>query len=59
LILWLDKIWVTGGRYYKQWVIKRAGEELNNTCVIDKIKKKYSWIFWACFAGDVKGLCLF
>src|SRR6266576_5631946 len=40
LILWTDETWVTGGRHRKQWVTRRIGEELNETCVIDKVRKR-------------------
>ncbi|KAF2183233.1 hypothetical protein K469DRAFT_711217 [Zopfia rhizophila CBS 207.26] len=59
LILWSDETWVTGGRYKKQWVTRRAGEELVDTCMVDKIRKRRGWMFWGCFTGDEKGPCLF
>jgi len=59
LILWSDETWVTGGRHRKQWVTRKAGEELSNTCVVEKIRKRKGWMFWGCFAGGVKGPCLF
>jgi transposase len=58
-ILWSDETWVTGGRHRRRWVTRKAGEELNPTCVIDKIPKKRGWMFWACFSGAIKGPSLF
>jgi hypothetical protein len=59
LILWTDETWVTGGRHRKQWVTRRPGEELDPTCVIDKVRRRRGWMFWACFSGSRKGPCMF
>ena len=59
LILWTDETWVTGGRHRKQWVTRRPGEELDPTCIVDKIRKRRGWMFWGCFNGGEKGPCLF
>ena len=40
LILWSDETWVTGGRHRRRWVTRQAREELDPTCVVDKVKKK-------------------
>jgi hypothetical protein len=40
-------------------VTKRVGEELNDTCLVDKVTKKRGWMFRGCFSGDKKGHCLF
>jgi transposase len=58
-ILWSDETWVTGGRHRRRWVTRKAGEELDPTCVIDKVPKKRGWMFWACFSGQSKGPSLF
>jgi transposase len=58
-ILWSDETWVTDGRHRRKWVTRRVSEELNDTCLVDKIKKKRGWMFWGCFSGDKKGPCLF
>jgi transposase len=50
---------VTGGRHRKIWVTRRSGEELIDTCLVDKVRKRRGWMFWACFAGDKKGPSLF
>lgn len=44
-ILWSDETWVTGGRHTRIWVTRRAGEDLDDTCIIDKIRRKKGWIF--------------
>lgn len=59
MILWSDETWVTGGRHRKQWVTRKPGEELNDTCVLEKIRKRRGWMFWGCFHVGVKGPCLF
>lgn len=58
-ILWTDETWVTGGRHRKQWITRQPGEELDDTCVVDKIRKRRGWMFWGCFSGTRKGPCLF
>jgi len=58
-ILWSDETWVTGGRHRRRWVTRKAGEELDPTCVVDKVKKKRGWMFWGCFSGTTKGPSLF
>lgn len=58
-ILWTDETWVTGGRHKRQWVTRRAGEELDPTCVLDKIRRRRGWMFWGCFNSFEKGPCLF
>jgi transposase len=58
-ILWSDETWVTGGRHRRVWVIRRPGEELDDTCLVDKVRKKRGWMFWGCFSGTTKGPSLF
>lgn len=58
-ILWTDETWVTGGRHRKQWVTRRPSEELDPTCVVDKIRKRRGWMFWGSFNGTTRGPCLF
>jgi hypothetical protein len=50
-ILWSDETWVTGGRHRRTWVTRLPGEELDETCTVDKVRKKRGWMFWACFSG--------
>lgn len=59
MILWSDETWVTGCRHRKQWVTRRRGEELNETCLPEKIKKRRGWMFWGCFNGSTNGPCIF
>ena len=59
VILWTDETWVTGGRHRKCWVTRMPGEELEDNCLVDKVRRKRGWMFWACFSGDQKGPCLF
>ena len=51
-ILWTDETWVTN-RHAKIWVTRRAGEEYDDTCVIDKEAKPHGWLFWGCFSGEL------
>ncbi len=59
LILWIDETWVNGGRYTKIYVTRLSDEELDPTCVIDKVSKAKGWMFWGCFNGITKGPSLF
>jgi transposase len=58
-ILWSDETWVTGGRHRKVYVTRKRGEELDNTCIVEKLQRKRGWMFWGCFSGTTKGPCLF
>lgn len=58
-ILWSDETWVTGGRHKKILVTRMIGEELDDTCLVDKIPKRRGWMFWGSFAGRQKGPYLF
>jgi transposase len=58
-ILWTDETWVTAGRHTKTWITRRPGEELDPTCIVEKIPKKKGWMFWGSFNGATKGPCLF
>ncbi|CBF89682.1 uncharacterized protein ANIA_10066 [Aspergillus nidulans FGSC A4] len=58
-ILWSDETWVTPGFYTRIWVTRRAGEELDETCIRSSTPKKHGWMFWGSFYGDTKGPCLF
>jgi len=58
-ILWTDETWVTGGRHTRTWVTRRQGEELDPTCIVEKVRKKKGWMFWGCFSGSTKGPSLF
>ena len=58
-ILWTDETWITGGRHRRQWVTRRKGEELDPTCVLDKVRRRRGWMFWGCFNGVKKGPSLF
>ena len=39
-ILWTDETWITGGRHTRTWVTRRAGEEWDPTCIVEKASKK-------------------
>jgi transposase len=58
-ILWSDETWVTPGFHTRIWVTRRAGEELDETCIRLSTPKKRGWMFWGSFYGDTKGPCLF
>ena len=58
-ILWSDETWITGGRHRKVWITRKAGEELDDTCLVEKLRKRQGWMFWGCFSGISKGPHLF
>jgi transposase len=58
-ILWTDETWVAGCGHGKIWVTRTAGEELSDTCLVDKVRERRGWMFWGCFAGEEKGPSLF
>lgn len=58
-LLWTDETWVTGGRHRRQWVTRKAGEELHANCMTPKIRKWKGWMFWGSFAGFQKGPACF
>lgn len=58
-ILWTDETWVTGGNHRKIMVTRQVGEEFEDTCIVDKVRRKRGWMFWACFSGILKGPSLF
>jgi hypothetical protein len=58
-ILWTDETWITHGRHRKTYVTRRKGEELEETCIVDREQKKSGWMFWGSFSGYGKGPGLF
>lgn len=58
-ILWSDETWVTSGSHRKKWVTWLPGEALEDTCLVDKVRKKRGWMFWASFSGKEKGPATF
>ena len=58
-ILWSDETWITGGRHTRTWVTRRPGEELDPTCIVEKVQRKKGWMFWGCFHGYTKGPGIF
>lgn len=50
-ILWTDETWVTGGRHTRTWVTRKAGEEFDPTCIVEKLQRRSGWMFWGCFSG--------
>ncbi len=57
--LWSDETWVVDGRNRKTRVLRRPGEEWDETCVEEKIQRKKGWMWWGSFHGDVKGPAFF
>ncbi|EED11731.1 conserved hypothetical protein [Talaromyces stipitatus ATCC 10500] len=50
---------VTSGFHTRIWVTRKAGEELEETCIRSSPTRKRGWMFWATFHGNNKGPCLF
>ena len=53
--LQLDETWVTHGRYQKNHVLRRPGEEWNEDCIEEKAQRKKGWMFWGSFHRYTKG----
>ncbi|KAI2845243.1 hypothetical protein CBS76997_10453 [Aspergillus niger] len=46
--------------FHKQiYVTRKAGEELDKTCLRTNPPRKRGWMFWASFYNNFKGPCLF
>lgn len=58
-ILWSDETWVTAGHHRKIWITRKPSEELDPTCIIEKVQRKSGWMFWGCFHGNTRGPSLF
>ena len=58
-ILWTDETWITSGFHKRIYVTRKAGEELDETCLRTSPPRKRGWMFWASFYKDYKGPCLF
>ncbi|KAI0997064.1 hypothetical protein K3495_g11122 [Podosphaera aphanis] len=60
-VLWTDETWATDGQHKRDWVPRKfkIGEEINATCVVEKVRKSLGWMFWGSFAGIEEGPCLF
>lgn len=54
-VLWSDETWCNGDRHTKTWVTRRAGEEWDPTCIVERHQRRKGWMFWGCFYGNVKG----
>jgi hypothetical protein len=58
-ILWTDETWITAGRHTRTWVTRRAGEEWDPTCIVERHQRKKGWMFWGCFHGHTLGPGIF
>jgi len=58
-VLWTDETWIKSGKHRRTWVTRCAGEELDDTCAVDKVQRKCGWMFWGYSAGSTKGPYLF
>lgn len=48
-ILWSDETWVNGDRHTKTYVTRKAGEEWDSTCILERFQRRQGWMFWGCF----------
>ncbi|KAI1005570.1 hypothetical protein K3495_g2647 [Podosphaera aphanis] len=58
-VLWTDETWVTDGRHTRCWVTRKEDERYEETCIVDNIRRRVGWMFWASFFGNEKGPSLF
>ncbi len=38
---------------------RQRGEELDPTCIVERLQRRGGWMFWGCFAGTSKGPGIF
>ena len=38
---------------------KKVGQDLDESCLVPQHRGKKGWMFWGCFAGSMKGPCIF
>lgn len=50
-VLWSDETWAIGGSHTRVWVTRKADEELDPTCILERHQRKKGWMFWGCFSG--------
>jgi len=55
----VTETWIRGGRHTRTWVTRRAGEEWDPTCIVEKRQRKKGWMYWRCFNGDIQGPGIF
>jgi hypothetical protein len=36
-------------------VTRRAGEEWDPTCIVERYQRRKGWMFWGCFYSNIKG----
>jgi hypothetical protein len=48
-IFWTDETWITSGRHTRTWVTRRAGEEWDATCIVERHPRKKGRMFWGRF----------
>ncbi|KAI1004738.1 hypothetical protein K3495_g3479 [Podosphaera aphanis] len=53
--LWSDETWVTDGRHRDNYITRKPGDELEDTCLVDKTRKRTAWMLWESFFGRRKG----
>ncbi|OAL38310.1 hypothetical protein AYO20_02369 [Fonsecaea nubica] len=58
-ILWSDETWITGYRHRRTFVTRKAGEELNSDCIVERVPRPRGWMFWGSFNANIKGPSLF
>jgi len=54
MIIWTDERRVTSGHHRKVRVTRRAGEQWDVTCLVDRIQRRKGWMFWGKFFGTRK-----
>jgi len=55
MVLFTDETWVNGTNHRKVYVTRRPGEELDPTCIRERIQRPKGWMFWGSIAGFQKG----
>jgi len=58
-VLFTDETWVNGTNHRKIYVTRRPGEELDPTCLRERVQRPKGWMFWGSISGFQKGPCCF
>lgn len=55
-----DKTWMKGEHHTSVWVTRKTGEQLDPTCVVERLSWCLEYILWGLISGEKgKGPCLF
>ena len=50
-VLWSDETWVLRQKSHKTFITRRADEQLDKYCILEKESRPGGWMFWGCISG--------